>query len=699
MSKSTEKTNQKPTKERTPVFVASSLNKNLNPCSKEPPAPVYSDVPAHLLESHLKLKVGSSKPLPAVMSPLLPYSSVSLSHQLVTPALRLNLDLAREYTAGQSSPGSNSTASTPKTGLTPFNSELKVCNHSVSFCETDLQDRSRRFTISAHPLSINLSGPVRQNSLQQVPQRKPSNVENGPEPLHTNSALAFLVVHRPEAPFLSNFVANRTLSPSSSDLSAPQGGPTSSYSSSPAPSRQNSGLQVDPKSGSAAYNQHCNLLANQLNGLGVPGVPNCEPIASKRGSHQGSEGAATPISISRKSSLTKKSNKTLVLSPVGPPVPFQQFLTKEDDKKLHILLGCTGSVATIKIPMIIDKLFQLYGSNRISVQLITTKCACHFLKGLKIHKDVKIWRDEDVWTNLREWDANANTTTTPTTSDQSVKKQKSPYDKLLLHNELRRWADIMLIAPLSANTLAKIANGLSDNLLSSIVRTWGPVSGNGPNCPKKPILVAPAMNTYMYTNPLTNKHLKILSLVEEGFGMEILKPVEKVLVCGDIGMGGMREWLDIVDQLKRRLKALVAEKVALIGTSIDEDVEEDKENENDDQDYDDDDDEDEDEDEEDEDEDNDEDDYEAENNEPPPVKVGISDVLSMSLDQKSETEKKSLVENEKPPVTRPRSLINQPKAKRQNDGLLFDLSEDIPLGLTSMTGTRILLSSEVQSII
>ncbi len=62
----------------------------------------------------------------------------------------------------------------------------------------------------------------------------------------------------------------------------------------------------------------------------------------------------------------------------------------------------------------------------------------------------------------------------------------------ILHIELRRWAHLLAVAPLSANTLAKIANGMADNLLTSVVRCWD-ISGDGPARPR--ILVAPAMNT------------------------------------------------------------------------------------------------------------------------------------------------------------------------------------------------------------
>lgn len=73
---------------------------------------------------------------------------------------------------------------------------------------------------------------------------------------------------------------------------------------------------------------------------------------------------------------------------------------------------------------------------------------------------------------------------------------------LWLHSlELRKWADAMLIAPLDANTLAKISNGLCDNLLTSVVRAWDT---------QRPLYFAPAMNTYMWTSPHTVRHRKTI---------------------------------------------------------------------------------------------------------------------------------------------------------------------------------------------
>ncbi|QLL34182.1 hypothetical protein HG536_0G00390 [Torulaspora globosa] len=276
-----------------------------------------------------------------------------------------------------------------------------------------------------------------------------------------------------------------------------------------------------------------------------------------------------------------------VIKPLtGPQVPFMEFFQKQDDKKFHILLGATGSVATIKVPLIIDKLFKIYTREKVSIQLIVTKPAEHFLKGLKISTDVKIWREEDEWSGFR--------------------KLGDP----VLHHELRRWADIFLIAPLSANSLAKIANGMCDNLLTSILRDW---------TPSTPVLVAPAMNTFMYINPMTKTHLKILQ--EDAPFITVLKPVEKVLICGDIGMGGMREWNDIVEILRRRIAELCKANENDVDDGEDDEEEEDEEDEeeeddrdsnrpNADRDGDEDEDDDEDDEDDDDDDDEDEDEYE-----------------------------------------------------------------------------------------
>ena len=119
----------------------------------------------------------------------------------------------------------------------------------------------------------------------------------------------------------------------------------------------------------------------------------------------------------------------------------------------------------------------------------------------------------------------------------------------------------MVIAPLSANSLAKMTMGLADNLLLSVVRAWdtaGLIDGrNGGG--KKRIVVAPAMNTAMWRHPVTRKQIRVL---EEDWGVgghedegwvEVLRPVEKELACGDVGDGAMRDWNEIVSVIEARL--------------------------------------------------------------------------------------------------------------------------------------------------
>lgn len=132
----------------------------------------------------------------------------------------------------------------------------------------------------------------------------------------------------------------------------------------------------------------------------------------------------------------------------------------------------------------------------------------------------------------------------------------------ILHIELRRWADILLISPLSANTLAKITGGFSDNLLTSVVRAWDTTVEGG----SKRIMVAPAMNTMMWRHPVTRKQIKVLEeewgvgnlgayvVDDEGEGwFEVLRPQEKELACGDVGDGAMKAWEEVVKVVEIRL--------------------------------------------------------------------------------------------------------------------------------------------------
>ncbi|KAG2222724.1 hypothetical protein INT45_011212 [Circinella minor] len=179
-------------------------------------------------------------------------------------------------------------------------------------------------------------------------------------------------------------------------------------------------------------------------------------------------------------------------------------------KKTNILIGATGSVASIKIPELVD-LFKL--NPNVNVRVVPTKAAHYFFTQEQVNAE--IYTDEQEWAM---W-----------------KKKTDP----VLHIDLRNWADIMLIAPLDANTLAKIANGLCDNLLTCILRAWDPV---------KPVVVCPAMNTNMWMHPFTSKHLGVL---REMLSFQVIEPISKKLACGDTGVGAMEEPKTIVSKLEK----------------------------------------------------------------------------------------------------------------------------------------------------
>ena len=116
----------------------------------------------------------------------------------------------------------------------------------------------------------------------------------------------------------------------------------------------------------------------------------------------------------------------------------------------------------------------------------------------------------------------------------------------VMHIDLRNWADILLIAPLSAHTLAKLSNGLCDDVLTSVARAWDFSSPSSSIC--KAVVLAPAMNTFMWNHPLTKRQLEIIKSF--GDNIFVLEPQVKELACGDVGKGALTEVSVIVDFVK-----------------------------------------------------------------------------------------------------------------------------------------------------
>jgi phosphopantothenoylcysteine decarboxylase len=111
----------------------------------------------------------------------------------------------------------------------------------------------------------------------------------------------------------------------------------------------------------------------------------------------------------------------------------------------------------------------------------------------------------------------------------------------VVHIALRDWADVLVVAPLSANTLAKLSHGLCDDTLSCVVRAWdfGHRDDNGTR--GKPLVLAPAMNTTMWHHPLTRQQLEQIQSWHVQNGVVVVPPQAKQLACGDVGVGAMAD--------------------------------------------------------------------------------------------------------------------------------------------------------------
>jgi phosphopantothenoylcysteine decarboxylase len=207
---------------------------------------------------------------------------------------------------------------------------------------------------------------------------------------------------------------------------------------------------------------------------------------------------------------------------------------------VRIVLGVTGSVAALRVPSLYE---ALRGEGHL-VRIVATESSVHFFDPETLPPDPSdplggpVFRDQDEWAGDR-W------------------RRDDP----VLHIEFRRWADLLVVAPLDANTLAKFALGLSDNFLTCLFRAWD--FG-------RPVVLAPAMNTLMWDSPVTRRHLRQI-LEDRGDGrhgnawtlddapdvfarhapgLVLVPPQAKRLACGDIGQGAMAEVLAIAEAVR-----------------------------------------------------------------------------------------------------------------------------------------------------
>ena len=173
----------------------------------------------------------------------------------------------------------------------------------------------------------------------------------------------------------------------------------------------------------------------------------------------------------------------------------------------HILLGVTGGIAAYKAVDLAGRLT----SNGAKVRTVMTEAACNFIgpKSFGAITQSPVWTT--MWSTSEEFNAG--------------------------HIALADWADIVVVAPATANIIARVAHGICDDLLSTTLCA----------CWAKPMLFAPAMNARMWENPTVQANVETLK--QRGF--HLIGPAEGRLACGSHGPGRMSEPQEIVDAIEK----------------------------------------------------------------------------------------------------------------------------------------------------
>jgi len=174
-------------------------------------------------------------------------------------------------------------------------------------------------------------------------------------------------------------------------------------------------------------------------------------------------------------------------------------------KGKHIILGISGGIAAYKTP---DLVRQLKAAGA-EVRCIMTSNAQQFVTPLSLQtvSQNKVYTEQ--FEPFGVWNPE--------------------------HVALADWADLMLVAPATANIIGKFAAGIADDLLSTSFLAFG-----------KQVVIAPAMNDKMFAHPIVQRNIEILKSI----GVKVIDPTDGELACGAVGKGRMEQPANIVEYLK-----------------------------------------------------------------------------------------------------------------------------------------------------
>ena len=183
----------------------------------------------------------------------------------------------------------------------------------------------------------------------------------------------------------------------------------------------------------------------------------------------------------------------------------------------NLLLGVTGGIAAYKAVDLASKIT----AEGAHVKTVMTENACRFVGPLSFEAVT----GSEVFTSM--WN--------------------TPEEYKIGHIALADWAEIIVIAPASANIIAKIANGICNDLLSTVLCASWTLASQGR------ALLAPAMNDRMWENPVVQKNIETI----KNMGFQLAGPNEGRLACGTDGIGRMSEPMEILEAIKKISENLI----------------------------------------------------------------------------------------------------------------------------------------------